>query len=221
MSVPGTDEQKQYLFGTCSHCHTLAPILKSTFDAAAWTNVLAKMPRWDQVSLINKPVLSPNQGRPPFGNKEFAQYLSSINLSSRSAHDFELKILARPHGEDTRVIITEYDLPRPYAEPHDVAPDKAGAIWYQDFMDGIVGRLNTVTGEVKEWHDAVTKPGYSSAFLDLEWDPQGNIWLGRHDWNGIAKFDVKSERFTDFELPSGTKADLISVGGDGTVWAKR
>jgi len=220
MSIPGTDEQKQYLFRTCSRCHTLAPILKNTYEATAWMVALARMPRWDQVSLIDKPVLSPDQQRAPFGNKEFAEYLSSINLSSHPLHDFELKMLPRPRGEDARAIITEYDLPRPAAEPHDVAPDKTGIIWYQDFMDGIVGRLNTATGEVKEWRDPVTKPGYPSAFQGLEWDQQGNIWLGRHDWNGIAKFDVKAERFTNFDLPTGTKADLISVGGDGTVWAK-
>jgi streptogramin lyase len=220
MSVPGTNDQKQYLFRTCSHCHTWAPILKSAYDTSGWMAALARMPRWDQVSLIDKPVLSPDQGRAPFGNKEFAQYLSSINWSSHPDHDFELKTLPRPRGEDTRVIITEYDLPRTEAEPHDVAPDKAGMVWYQDFMDGIVGRLNIATGEVKEWHDPVAKPGYPSAFQDLEWDPQGNIWLGRHDWNGIAKFDVKAELFTNFDLPSGTKADLIAVGGNGTVWAK-
>jgi carboxypeptidase family protein len=134
MSVPGTDDQKQYLFRTCSHCHTLAPILKSAYDASGWMAALARMPRWDQVSLIDKPVLSPDQGRAPFGNKEFAQYLSSINLSSHPDRDFELKTLPRPRGEDTRVIITEYDLPRTEAEPHDVAPGRAGMVWYQDFM---------------------------------------------------------------------------------------
>ena len=134
MSVPGTDDQKQSLFRTCSHCHTLAPILKSAYDASGWMAALARMPRWDQVSLISKPVMSPDQGRAPFGSKEFAQYLSSINLSSHPEHDFDLKTLPRPRSEDTRVIITEYDLPRPEAEPHDVAPDKTGMIWYQDFM---------------------------------------------------------------------------------------
>jgi len=220
MSVPGADERKQYLFLTCSQCHTLAPVLKSTYDSAGWMTTLARMSGWDQVSSINQPVLSPDQRGGTFGGKEFAEYLSSINLSSGSTHDFQLKTLPRPHGDDTRVIITEYDLPRPQAEPHDVAPDKAGMIWYQDFMDGIIGRLNTVTGEVKEWHDPVTKPGYPSAFQCLEWDSQGNIWLGRHDWNGIARFDIKTEQFTNFDLPPGTKADLISVGGDAKVWVK-
>lgn len=220
MSAPGTYEQKQHLFVVCSHCHTLAPVFESAYDAAGWMTTFARMRGWDQVSSINKPVKSPDHGGAPLGNEEFAKYLSSINLSSRSAHDFDLKTLPRPRGEDTKVIITEYDLPRSDSEPHDVAPDNAGMIWYQDFMEGIVGRLNTATGEVKEWQDSLTKPGYPSAFQCIEWDVEGNIWVGRHDWNGIAKFDRKAETFANFDLPSGVKADFVSVGGDGKVWAK-
>ena len=220
MSIPGTDEQKEYLFRTRSHCHTLGPILQSTYDAAGWMETFKRMRGWDQVSSITRPIPSPDKGGAPFGSEEFAKYLSSINLSSRPTHAFELKTLPRPRGEDTKVIVTEFDLPRRNAEPHDAAPDQSGAIWYQDFAEGIVGRLNPATGEVKEWKDPTTKPGYPSAFQCLEWDAQGNMWLGRHDWNGTAKFDVKTEKFTDFNLPEGAKADFVSVGSDGKIWAK-
>jgi streptogramin lyase len=220
MSIPGTQEQKEYLFRTCSHCHTLGPILRSTYDAAGWMETFKRMRGWDQVSSITKPVASPDQGAAPFGSEEFAQYLSSINLSSRPTHDFELKTLPRPHGEDTKAIITEYDLPRRNAEPHDASPDKSGAIWYVDFADGILGRLIPATGEVREWQDPASKPGYPSGFQSLDWDSQGNAWVGRHDWNSIAKFDVKTEKFIDFNLPSGSKSDFVSVGGDGKIWVK-
>ena len=110
-----------------------------------------------QASSINMPVKSPDKRGGACGNKEFADYLSSINLSALATHDFELKTLPRPKGADTKVIITEYDLPRPNAEPHDVSPGKAGMIWYQDFADGILGRLIPATGEIKEWTDSLTK----------------------------------------------------------------
>ncbi|HEV7966131.1 MAG TPA: carboxypeptidase regulatory-like domain-containing protein [Candidatus Acidoferrales bacterium] len=220
MSAPGPEEQKEYLFRTCSHCHTLGPIFGSNYDAAAWITTFARMRGWDQVSSINFPVKSPDHGGTPFGNEEFAKFLSTVNLSARPTHDFELKTLPRPKGADTKVIITEFDLPRPEAEPHDVAPDKDGMIWYQDFRDGIVGRLNTKSGEAKEWRDPATKPGFPSAFQCVEWDAEGNIWVGRHDWNGVAKFDRKTEKFTNYDLPEGVKADFVTVGGDGKVWAK-
>jgi len=220
MSAPGPQQQKEHLFSTCSHCHTLAPILESHYDAAGWMTTFARMRGWDQVSSINNPVKSPDHGGAPFGNDEFAKFLTTINLSSRPTHDFELKTLPRPTGANTKVIITEYDLPRPEAQPHDVAPDKSGVIWYQDFQDGIVGRLNATNGEVKEWRDPVTKRGFPSAFQCVEWDAEGNIWVGRHDWNGVAKFDRKTEQFTNFDLPEGVKADFVTVGGDGKVWVK-
>ncbi|HEX4200668.1 MAG TPA: carboxypeptidase regulatory-like domain-containing protein, partial [Chthoniobacterales bacterium] len=220
VSAPGPQEEKEYLFRTCSHCHTLAPIFESNYDAAGWMTTFARMRGWDQVSSINSPVKSPDHGGAPFGNEEFARFLSTINLSERSTHDFELKTLPRPTGADTKVIITEYDLPRPDAEPHDVVPDKDGMIWYPDFREGIVGRLNPSNGEAKEWTNPVVKAGYPSGFQDMERDLEGNIWIGRHDWNGVAKFDRKTEKFTNYEFPEGAKTDFISIGGDGKVWVK-
>ena len=220
MSAPGPQEQKEHLFRTCSHCHTLAPVFASNYDAAGWMTTFARMRGWDQVSSINYPVKSPDHGGAPFGNEEFAKFLASVNLSARPTHDFELKTLPRPKGADTKVIITEYDLPRPEAQPHDVSPDASGTIWYQDFHDGYVGKLNTATGEVKEWNDPVKKPGFPSAFQCVEWDADGNFWVGRHDWNGVAKFDRKTEKFTNYDLPEEVKADFVTVGGDGKVWVK-
>ncbi len=220
MSIPGTNEQKEYLFRTCSHCHTLGPILQSTYDQAGWMKTFGRMRGWDQVSSITNPVLSPDKGGAPFGSEEFAKYLSSINLSSHDTHDFELKTLPRPRGEDTKYIVTEYDLPRAEAEPHDASPDKSGMVWYIDFSQGAIGRLNPATGEVKEWKDPATVSGVPAGFQSLEWDAQGNAWLGRHDMNNMAKFDVKSETFTDFPFPAGVKADFVSIEGDGKVWAK-
>ena len=53
--------------------------------------------------------------------KELAEFLSSINLSARpdGTWPFELKTMPRVTGRSTRVIITEYDLPRREAQPHD------------------------------------------------------------------------------------------------------
>jgi hypothetical protein len=52
-----------------------------------------------------------------------SEYLASVKLSSQSTHGFELKTFPRPAGRATRVIITEYDLPRKEIQPHDVIVD--------------------------------------------------------------------------------------------------
>ena len=67
--------------------------------------------------------------------------LASINLSETETWNYPLKTLPRPTGRATEVIITEYDLPRREAQPHDVIVDKDGQVWYSDFGAQFVGEL--------------------------------------------------------------------------------
>jgi virginiamycin B lyase len=237
MSMPGTDAQKQKLFVGCDLCHSLAPILNSTYDAAGWITTLTRMHNWIPGSLLAKPILSPFRAGAQPGDEEFAKYLSSINLSARAKHDFAFKTLPRPKGEDTKVIITEYDLPRQGAEPHDAVADAHGMVWYSDYAEPIVGRLNPRTGAVKEFRDPLDKPGFNGGFLDLELDGDGNVWVGRPGpgFNGFAKLDTKTGQFTNFTNPIETveqksgdanlgfivpmsSTGFVAVAPDGKVW---
>ena len=224
-SAPGTLQQKQRLFVVCTTCHTLGPILKSTYDESGWKTALVRMWNWSQSSSFHKPLLSPNREQARPGDEELARYLSSINLGSKANFDFELKTLPRPRGEDTKVIITEYDLPRADAQPHDTVSDSEGLVWYCDFAEGIVGRLNPRTGEIKEWNNPFVKPGYPGGYQDLELDPAGNPWLGRHEFNGFAMFDRKTEKFSNWSIPPElvsphTRTTFLAVTPQGKVWLK-
>jgi len=59
-----------------------------------------------------------------------ADYLSTINLSTAEQWKYALNTFARPKGRATRVVYTEYDLPRPEIAPHDVIVDKDGIVWF-------------------------------------------------------------------------------------------
>jgi virginiamycin B lyase len=236
MSIPGTYEQKQNLFINCSFCHTLAPVMNSRYDAAGWMTTLVRMHNWIPASFIDKPILSPFRAGALPGDEEFAKYLSSINLSSKSTHDFELKTLPRPQGEDAKVIVTEYDLPRPDAEPHDAVVDPEGMVWYSDYAEPVVGRLNPRTGEVNEFRNPLVKQGYNGGFLELEFDHEGNPWVGRPGpgFNGLAKLDKKTEKFADWSAPIEsdkfgvaaktnfivpmTSTGFVDITRDGKVW---
>ena len=217
MSIPGTREQKQRLFVVCTNCHMLGHILKSGYDENGWKTTLVRMWNWSQSSAFNKPILSPRREQARPGDEELAKYLDSINLKSKPNYDFELKTLPRPRGEDTKVIITEYDLPRADAEPHDAVSDAEGMVWYCDFAEGILGRLNPRTGEIKEWTNPFVKEGFPGGYQDLELGPAGEPWLGRHEINGFAKFDKKTEKFLNFSLP----ADLVSPKREPHFWPSR
>jgi streptogramin lyase len=203
--------------------------MESRYDAAGWMTTFARMANYSGSSTFAKPVPSPtaNHEMVSFttGDEELAKFLASVNLSTGPEFKFKLQTLPRPRGEDTRVIITEYDLPRADAEPHDAVSDGKGMVWYCDFSEGIVGRLDPRTGEVREWEGPSTKPGFPGGLQMLEFDSQGNSWVTRHEYNGFTKFDRKTEKFSDYSLPQDqvsprTRTTFLAITPDDKIWVK-
>ena len=160
--------------------------------------------------------------------QKFAEYLASVNLSSRPEHDFEFKAAPRPTGRATRVIITEYDLPRKEIQPHDVIVDRDGAVWYSHFGEQFLGKLDPKTGKVTDYPIPVHKPNHPKGTLDLEQDDDGDIWIGLMYQSGVARFNRASEKMHVYQLPAEWQTDAtqqshFSVAGvkvDGKAWVK-
>jgi virginiamycin B lyase len=156
-------------------------------------------------------------------------YLASINLSQDprpGAWKYELKKYPRPSGAETRVIMTQYDLPRPVSQPHDAMVDPDGMVWYLDFNDNYFGRLDPRTGQVKEWPIPAAKafPPFGPGGLDLKIDPEGNPWFAMMRQNMIVKFDKKTEKLTTWHTPKEHNTIhnritmLTTPTADGKVW---
>lgn len=227
LSVPGTEEQKASLLN-CVSCHTLERVVRSTHDADEFTQVIWRMNGYAQVSQPIKPQrrVDPDWAGKPEQYRKQAEYLATLNRSSVSARAYPLKTLPRPTGRATRVIVTEYDLPRATIEPHDVIVDEHGMVWYSDFGEQYFGRLDPQTGKVTEWPVPELKPGYPNGMLDLEEDKDGEFWLGMMFQGALARFDPKTEKFHIFPLPPelndmDAQLDFVSLqyAVDGKVWA--
>jgi virginiamycin B lyase len=132
MSIPGTTDQKDklvYQTVSCAYCHNWQRVMKSTHTADEFVSVMNRMQTYytdgsavsndgrgrgqkqtaDRVAAVEK---NANWGNVP--KKDLAEYLATMNLSGgRTTWPFELKTLPRPKGKATRVIITQYDMPRP------------------------------------------------------------------------------------------------------------
>ena len=226
LSVPGTEEQKAYLLN-CVSCHTLERTVRSTHDADEFTQVIWRMNGYAQVSQPIKPQrrVDPNWAGKPEQYRKQAEYLATINLSSVSSWEYSLKTLPRPTGRATRVIVTEYYLPRPTVEPHDVIVDEHGLVWYSDFGEQYFGRLDPRTGKVTEWPVPELKPGYPDGMLDLEEDNNGEFWLGMMFQGALARFNPKTEKFQIYGLPAelndmDAQLDFVALqyAVDGKVW---
>ena len=177
-SLPGTKPFKEALFN-CTSCHTLERIVKSRYNAEEMGKVVQRMSTWAQGSMPTQP--QPQLGRkigpPTSGQAALGKYISTINLSG-GERPYPLKTFPRPKGKATRVIVTEYDLPRPLAMPHDAQIDARGMVWYGDFGSQYIGRLDPKTGKATEYQIPVTKPGAPTGNLNIEFDKNGMLWIG-------------------------------------------
>ena len=237
MSMTGTDEQKQNFIG-CTTCHTLERVVRSQHDVAEWMATWQRMGNYAQGSTPARPQLRESAGaRATGGDMEptlqqqnrlgkTAEFAATINLSSSSTWPYELKTVPRPKGKGTQVIITEYDLPRPEALPHDAVVDSQGLVWYSDFGSQFLGRLDPKTGKIVEYPVPVLDPKEPKGALDIGVDPEGNVWMGMMYQGVIARFDPKTEKFETWKSPKFGQGDAsrtamvtpTRVNVDGKVW---
>ncbi|MBV8032948.1 MAG: SMP-30/gluconolactonase/LRE family protein [Betaproteobacteria bacterium] len=232
-SMPGTDQQKGQLLN-CVGCHTVERIARSRYDADTFMKmVLPRMQSYVQQSLPQHPQLRRGErlmeerGEARLQvNRAMAEYLASVNLGEAQKWSYELKASARPSGRATRVVYTEYDLPRETISPHDVLVDREGIVWFSSFGEQNLGRLDPKTGAVKEYPIKLSKPDFPTGALGLRQDRDGNLWLGNMYQAAIVKFDRKSGKFTLWRLPREHDIDSAQVNMvspqfahvDGKVW---
>src|SRR6476660_6385854 len=147
-SFPGNDQQKNAMLG-CVGCHTLERVARSPHKTDDFVNVtLPRMQGYVNQSIPQHPQLRKGERRMEERGDQRAQvyraaadFLSGINQSS-GPWSYQLKTLPRPKGRATRVVITEYDLPRETISPHDVVLDADGTAWYSSFGEQFLGRLD-------------------------------------------------------------------------------
>jgi virginiamycin B lyase len=221
LSVPGTEAQKNQLF-RCAACHSLAPIVQSTYDEKGWLTTFARMRSYSEQAVLEHPVSLPYKVSVQ-PDPEFAKYLSTINLNSTSEWKYELKTLPRPTGRATRVIVTEYDLPDPGRLPHDADLDDKGMVWYNDFREPLIGRLDPRTGETKEWRMPPLKPGFPEGTLSIEFNRDGYLWIPRFRQGGYTRFDPRKEEFKTWPVPPAFNdaraiQPQVAAAPDGTAW---
>jgi streptogramin lyase len=217
----------------CADCHTIQRIVYSTHDADEWMQVLQRMGTYANSSMPTHPQLivpGPRQAnaspRNPAAQRRTAEYLASINLSQGPDWSYPLKPLLRPRGRATRVLITTYDLPRAEAMPHDAITTPDGHAWYSDFGHQFIGELDPATGKVTDYPFPTLKPGQPEGFLEIEADPDGNVWGAGMHQGLIVRIDGKTRALKVYPIPAewqsnSTQESMISPlfsNVDGKVW---
>ena len=246
MSMSGTTGQKDqlaYQSVSCAYCHTYERIMKSRHSAEEFIPILTRMQAYfgDGTAVSNQSGRGRGQrithpegyaealARDPnyYGTPkaELAEYLASVNLSGgRTTWPYELKTLPRPTGPATRVIITQYDLPRPGTVPHDFTIDSNGTPWYPDQSRMFIGKIDPKTGIATEYELPALPPGRFGGVADMQADRDDNIWFTmtvpeRSTHFGFpVKFDVETEEITIVPLPDNGDSQFLELTPDGRLW---
>lgn len=202
MSAPGPEKQKAFLTN-CVGCHTVERMFKSTYNAEELNTLLTRMAGYSPGTTPLKPQRWQAASPRGFGprQKDAANYFSTVNLSAQSTWNFELKTLPRPKGRATRVIVTEYDLPRKEAMPHDVVLDRDGMPWYSDFGSLFVGQLDPKTGKVTDVPLPLLRPEQPTGTLQIDSDPAGNLWVAMMLQGGVSRIDPRTKKVDTFPVP--------------------
>lgn len=231
-SMPGTYAQKDQLLN-CVQCHTLERILRSKHTPEEFLKVIERMGTYANQSTPYKVqrrkaerLLEERGEARAAARMKRAEFLAGVNLSAGPQWNYDLKTFDRPKGKSTRMIITEYDLPRKTIQPHDVILDADGMIWYSSFGEQTPGRVDPKTGEVTEYTIPTQKEGWPLGQLGLEIDPQGNLWYGMTYQAALAKLNRKTGEIQVVNIPPEFNKDMTQINMaapqhsdvDGKVW---
>lgn len=230
-ALPGTDHQK-VLFSQCSNCHSLQWVLRAPHTKEEWAQIVKRM--GGRASEQHTP------GTYAFSQQQFIEPLAEYLASIRGPGSTSIPFKARPRPTDeasTKLVVTEYDLPRGGARevymmrgdprfvwPHDVAVDKDYA-YYTDHFSYVLGRMDRKTGKVEELPFPLPpgagrdegggdgRPGNPGGGAhEIQIDRQGNVLIGMGD--GLVKFNPKTQQFMRWRRGDS----MFGLDPDGNVW---
>ncbi len=222
MNIPGTAEQKRVLTLSCGFgCHSYQQIFRNRYDERSWHLLLQRMMRGGGSPLIlmaNPTDKTPNRfdlQQPLIGDEDMlAKWLSTVR--GPDSQDGPMYYLPRPHGDATRVVITEYELPRELLAPHDVSGDSKGNIWYSAHRSPYQGMLDPKTGLIKEFRIPDQEHETEGALPGVHriWvDKNDVVWFAEHWANHITGLDARTGKIvTRWEGPGPT---VLNGGGIG------
>jgi virginiamycin B lyase len=220
-SLSGTGDEKKLLTTNCNWCHSYQQIFRNRYDEDGWGKIVNRMTKGAGSPLIN---MRPS-GR--FNDADTARMVKWLaTVRGPEARDPPFVTLPRPQGRQTRVVITEYELPRLELATHDVAGDSKGNIWYSPHRSSYIGRLDPRTGVVQEFHIPLESADVLPGTHWIQVDRNDIVW-GSENWgHNIYRFDPKTADFKRIpwkvsELVNSPAVGNVAFDPDGFLWRAR
>jgi virginiamycin B lyase len=204
--LPEGDRKREFTVN-CGTCHEISHdrvmLDGRPRSEAEWRAAIAMMRAMDAYEVIP----------PDFDDDAYAAWLAE-NLSAE-----RIQTLApAPPGNAAAlaaVEITEYDLPRDNALPHDlvIGPDRR--IWITAFFYDELWALDPENGEI-ETYSVDHRPDINAQPRALEFDADGALWVVNGGTEIVVRFDPASGTYQ--EIPVGMYAHSLDIGPGGDIW---
>ena len=185
--TPQDRRMKMIVQRNCSSCHVSSFILDHRFDASGWGTIINLMSRISIYAFTERDEAHPDPAIQMY-KEELVSYL--VRVLGPNSPPLKFKPLPRPTGEETQVVVTEYDIPQ---------GDKPGYISAHNGTDWSEGMPSTYEG--RAIHDL---------FIDKE-----NVWIGNTIPLGrtLAKMDQRTGRLTEYTVLAAADNKPIDARG--------
>ncbi len=109
-----------------------------------------------------------------------------------------------------------WQVPTPGSRPHDPLAARDGALWYTGQMSNMLGRIDPVTGQIKEYP---LKTPHSGPHGLVE-DQAANIWYTGNTGALVGKLDPRTGAVTEYKMPDPEVKDPHTLIFDqaGILW---
>jgi virginiamycin B lyase len=200
-NLTGTGQEKRAFSLACGNgCHSYQQIFKNRYDEQSWRLIVQRMLRGSGSPLINQARITPERrGRTRMPSVEEEELVAKWLAKARGPEsvDAPVSLMPRPRGRATRVIVTEYELPRTILAPHDVHGDSQGRIWYTAHRSSYFGMLDPATGKVTEYHPPDI-PGVLPGTHRIWVDERDIVWVSENWSHNLVQLDPKTGEFKRF-----------------------
>jgi virginiamycin B lyase len=148
--------------------------------------------------------------------EQYANYIGHYFPSSGLYRIYPLPTLTIPDPGNAGKMLS---LP---SAPNDIALDTHGGVWFTELNADSLGRLDTVTGDIRQYPLSTKKSIQTLNPYGITVDQQGMVWFTESSNNHLGRLDPATGKISLFTMP-GLRANttLMEIASDahGTIWA--
>ena len=213
-NLPGTAKEKDIFHGVCGEgCHSFQQILKNRYDERSWRVLVQRMLHHGGGPILN--AVPVDQKTIDEEDEVVIKWLAKVR--GPEVQDGPMLPFPRATGASTRVVVTEYEMPRVFMGIHDVFGDAQGNIWYTSHMTRYFGKLDPHTGIVTEY-TIPTTPGAMPGTHHNLIDKNGIIWMSENWARKFVRFNPQSEQFSEVPYEGNVQGNFALAPDSSAIW---